>query len=380
MALRPDTLRRIGRWVPVVMLALLVACSGDQYPQSTLHPKGDFARMVDGVFRTTLWWAVLVFVLVEGALLIVIFKFRGKPNDPEPHQSHGNTTLEIIWTVVPALILAMIAVPTVRAIFQTYELPKDNPLEVEVIGHQWWWEFRYPEYKLTTANELHVPVGRPIALKMKTVDVLHSFWVPQFAAKRDVFPNRNTVLWFRAEVAGVYPGQCAEFCGIQHGKMAFRVVADEADAFDAYLGRLRESGAPAPAPAAAAVTPSGLSTQTAGATVALQAQAKPGAAPAPAAPATAQDSLVAQAKQLWLTKACIGCHSLDATKPIGIGPNLAGIGSRKFIAAGTFLNTDENLAHWIRRPQELKQGVLMVVPEMSEAEAKVLAAYLRMHK
>lgn len=380
MALRPDTLRRIGRWVPVVMLALLVACSGDQYPQSTLHPKGDFARMVDGVFRTTLWWAVLVFVLVEGALLIVIFKFRGKPNDPEPHQSHGNTTLEIIWTVVPALILAMIAVPTVRAIFQTYELPKDNPLEVEVIGHQWWWEFRYPEYKLTTANELHVPVGRPIALKMKTVDVLHSFWVPQFAAKRDVFPNRNTVLWFRAEVAGVYPGQCAEFCGIQHGKMAFRVVADEADAFDAYLGRLRESGAPAPAPAAAAVTPSGLSTQTAGATVAPQAQAKPGAAPAPAAPATAQDSLVAQAKQLWLTKACIGCHSLDATKPIGIGPNLAGIGSRKFIAAGTFLNTDENLAHWIRRPQELKQGVLMVVPEMSEAEAKVLAAYLRMHK
>ena len=200
-------------------------------PQSTLTPKGDYAEMVDKLFRTTLWLATLVFIVVEAGLLWAIFKFRGKPDDAEPKQVHGSTTVEIIWTVIPALVLAVVAVPTVQTIFETAKVPAASPdgqapLRVDVVGHQWWWEFRYPELGITTANQLHVPVGRTVDLRMKTVDVLHSFWIPQFAGKRDVFPNRETRLWFTAKETGAFPGACAEFCGIQHGRMDFYVMVN----------------------------------------------------------------------------------------------------------------------------------------------------------
>src|SRR3954468_19066248 len=190
----------------------MLACSPEHYPQTTLLPRGDFAKIADDLLDTTVRWALLVFVLVEGTLLYAIFRFRGKPGDPEPHQTHGNTTVEVIWTVIPALILAAIAVPTVRAIFQTNAIPGKEALTIEVVGHQWWWEFRYPEYNLTTANELHVPMGRMVSLRMGSNDVIHSFWVPQFAAKRDVFPNRKTPMCSTAQAVGEYPGQCGEFC------------------------------------------------------------------------------------------------------------------------------------------------------------------------
>ena len=236
----------------VVVVGTLSADPNPQYPQSTLSPRGDFAHMVDELYRTTLFWAVIVFVLVEGALVFTIFKFRGKPDDPQPKQVHGNTAIEIVWTVIPALVLALIAVPTVKTIFKTYELPKGSDvLQVEVIGHQFWWEFRYPQLGLITAGELHVPVNRPVALKMITRDVVHSFWIPQLAAKRDVFSNRTTALYFTAQEPGNYPGQCAEFCGIQHGRMAFHVVASSAGDFDAYVARMQATGAPPPAPAPA---------------------------------------------------------------------------------------------------------------------------------
>ncbi len=367
--------RRAAGWVVVALLVVVLAgCApAESFRQSTLNPKGDLARDIDHLFRITLYAAIGVFVLVEGALLFVLFKFRGRPDDPEPKQVHGNTTVEIIWTAIPALILAFIAVPTVRTIFDTYRVPKGpEVLQVEVIGHQWWWEFRYPQYGLTTANELHVPVGRPVALKMVTQDVLHSFWVPQFAGKRDVFQQRPTVLWFRAEEAGLYPGQCAEFCGIQHGRMAFQVQAEAPAEFDAYVARLKASGAPAPAPAATAsaggVTTASLGAQQGG-------PRAPAADTTPAAPAV--DPLVAQGQQLFLAKGCIGCHSTDATKPMGIGPNLAGVGRRAYIAAGWLKNDDAGLTHWIREPQTVKTGVLMPNLGVTEDEAKALVAYLR---
>ncbi|MFZ5623360.1 MAG: cytochrome c oxidase subunit II, partial [Gemmatimonadota bacterium] len=272
------TIRRRKLWslAPVFVAVLLLIASGasaEQYPQSTLHPKGDFARMVDGVFTTTVKWAAVVFVLVEGALIWTIIRFRGKPTDPEPKQVHGHTMAEIIWTAIPAVILAFIAVPTIQTIFKTYERPAGNALEVEVIGHQWWWEFHYPQFGVTTANELHVPVGRPVVLKMTTKDVLHSFWLPQIAAKRDVFPNRNTMLWFTAEEAGNYSGQCAEFCGIQHGKMGFRVVASPPDEFDTYIKEMLATGAPKPvADSAKATAAAGLEVATLAATTAAAAQ------------------------------------------------------------------------------------------------------------
>jgi cytochrome c oxidase subunit 2 len=387
MLLAARAVRRLSRLAPLLVLLLVLvatACSRD-FPQTTLAPKGDLARIEDDIFFTTVKWATLVFVLVEGALIYAIFRFRGKPGDPEPEQIHGNTVVEITWTVIPALILAMIAVPTVKAIFKENETPKGGDvLTVEVIGHQWWWEFRYPGLNLTTANELHVPVGRTVSLKMGAYDVVHSFWLPQFAGKRDVFPNRETRLWFTAEEPGEYTGQCAEFCGIQHGRMAFRVVAQEPAAFDAWAGHMQTLGAPAAA--AAATSADSIRTATAGGTVQQQG-AKPGAPPPavadsakPAAPA--EDPLVAQGQKLFLMKGCVGCHSLVAyNAPKGLlGPNLANVGARTYIAAGTLPNTDENLAHWIRVPQDVKHGVLMPNLGVTEDEAKALVAFLRTHK
>src|SRR4051795_6298742 len=266
MLIRTATWRssRLVSALCLLALVLAAACNPEHYPQTTLLPRGDFARIADELLNTTVKWALLVFVLVEGVLIYAIFRFRGKPGDPEPHQTHGNTTVEIIWTVIPALILAAIAVPTVRAIFQTSAIPGKEALTIEVVGHQWWWEFRYPEYNLTTANEIHVPVGRTVALRMGSNDVIHSFWVPQFAAKRDVFANRESRMWFKAEVEGEYPGQCAEFCGVQHGRMACRIRAQAPAEFDAWVAHMQTLKLK---PAATARADSGVRTASQGASI-----------------------------------------------------------------------------------------------------------------
>jgi cytochrome c oxidase subunit 2 len=368
MAFRTAARRPLCLVTALCLLLVLAGCSPEHYPQTTLLPRGDFARIADDLLDTTFKWAVLVFVLVEGVLVYAIFRFRGKPGDPEPHQTHGNTTVEIIWTVIPALILAAIAVPTVRAIFQTNSLPDKSALTIQVVGHQWWWEFRYPEYNLTTANEIHVPVGRTVALRMGSNDVIHSFWVPQFAAKRDVFANRETRLWFKAEVEGEYPGQCAEFCGIQHGRMGYRIRAQKPAEFDAWVAHMQTLN-PKAAPTASA--DSGVHTASQGATVQQ-----------PTSPQASQGSQYAAGEKLFTAKGCVACHALYAVNvPKGmVGPNLANVGARSYIAAGTLKNTDENLAHWIRDPQGIKKGVLMPNLGVSEPDSKTLAAFLRAHQ
>jgi len=326
-------------------------------------------------------------VLVEGALLYAIFRFRGKRGDPEPRQVHGNTTVEIVWTVIPALILAAIAVPTVRGIFQTAAVPTGDVLKVEVVGHQWWWEFRYPDLHITTANEIHIPVGQTVSFHIGTVDVVHSFWPPRFAGKRDVFPNRETRLWFQAKANGEYPGQCAEFCGIEHGRMAFRIRAQTPEEFQAWVAHMQTLG-PKPAAAATAGPSDTVRTVSAGAIAqAAQQPGKPSAKPAKgdsaaAAPAAPQDPAYAAGEKLFLSKGCVGCHSLVAVDPPKgmIGPNLANVGARSFIGAGSFRNTDETLARWIQNPQAMKQGVLMPNLGVKPDEAKLLVAYLRAHQ
>ncbi|HYF38157.1 MAG TPA: cytochrome c oxidase subunit II [Gemmatimonadales bacterium] len=373
---------RTAAWRPArlvtalaLLLLVLVGCNPEHYPQTTLLPRGDFARIADDLLDTTVKWALLVFVLVEGVLIYAIFRFRGKPGDPEPHQTHGNTTVEIIWTVIPALILAAIAVPTVRAIFQTNATPGGDALTIEVVGHQWWWEFRYPEYNLTTANEIHVPVGRTVSLRMGSADVIHSFWVPQFAAKRDVFANRESRMWFKAETAGDYPAQCAEFCGIQHGRMAYRIKAQNPAEFDAWVAHMRTLG---PKPAA------GQAQGTAGSrSEAVVRTASEGASlQQPGQQGGRQSAQYAAGEKLFTSKGCIACHSLQAVNaPKGmVGPNLANIGARSYIAAGTLKNTDANLARWIRDPQGIKKGVLMPNMGINEADAQALVAFLRAHK
>jgi cytochrome c oxidase subunit 2 len=352
-------------WFPLLVMLVLAGCSSDKYPNSTLDPKTEFTTMIDDVFMTTFKWAVVVFVLVEGALVFAILKFRGKPTDPEPTQTHGNTTVEIVWTIIPAVILALIAVPTIRGIFAAAETPKGS-LPIEVIGHQWWWEFRYPDQKVVTASELHVPSGRKITLFMKTADVLHSFWSPQLASKRDVFPQRYTTLWFTAPDTGRYGGQCAEFCGIQHARMGFEIHVDTPEEFERWVAN-----------------------QQVGSPLINGGQVTPDTAPLPDSAAQAtrlvRDSLMTRGSQVFISGGCIGCHAMVGTPMAGqvgvIGPNLSHVGSRATIAGAMLPNTDENLARWLHDPQAVKPGTLMKLPrKLTEDEVQILVAYLRAHQ
>lgn len=336
--------RRILALTPL-LLAALAGCA-EHYPQTTLLPRGDFAQMVDHLFFTTVWWAAGVFIVVEGALVYAMFKFREKPGDALPEQVHGNTVLEILWTIVPAAILAVIAVPTVKTIFRTSELPGGNSVQVDAIGHQWWFEFRYPMGKDTvvTADEMHVPLGRTVDLRLTTVDVIHSFWVPQFAGKRDMIPGHINHFWFKADTVGTYPSQCAEFCGEEHGRMGFRIVVEDSATFARWE--------------AAQLAP------FAGDTT---------------------DSLFRVGKGLFLTGGCIGCHAMagQVTEHMMtmMGPNLSHVGSRGTIVAGMLENSDSNVAKWLRNPQAEKPGALMKLPRpLTEAEITALVHYVRAHR
>ena len=337
-------------WValPALLLVAFAACTGDSatYPQSTLIPKGDFAEMVDKLFMTTFWWALAVFILVEGVLVYAIWKFRGRPGDAAPAQTHGNTALEIVWTIIPAAILAFIAVPTVRTIWRTSEDPGRDALVVEVIGHQWWFEFRYPEYGIVTANELRVPIHRKVDLRLTTKDVIHSFWVPQFAGKRDMIARHSNHFWFTAADTGIYSGQCAEFCGLQHGRMGFHVVSSDSVGFAAWV--------------AAQKTPMNDSTMT-------------------------KDSLYQAGKTAFMAVGCIGCHAMTGQPTANLvdlqGPNLSHVGLRHHLVAGMLTNTEEDLARWLRDPQAVKVGSAMRLPRpLTEGEITALVHYLRSHR
>jgi len=370
MALSTGPLRRIRPLAAgALTLALLVVagCTTNEttYPQTTLAPKSDFTTLIDDVFQTTFLWAVIVFVLVEAVLLFAMWKFRGRPTDAEPAQVHGNATLEIVWTIIPAAILAMIAVPTVQTIFKTSVAPTAAEFEVEVIGHQWWWEYRYPSLGVVTANELHVPVGKTISLRMWSADVLHSFWSPQLAAKRDVFPQgprftKINPLWFRADTTGNFTGQCAEFCGIQHARMGLRVIVQTEAEFADWVARQRVGS---PLVDGGVVAPAVDSAGT----------------PVPV------DSLTAQGRAVFQATGCIACHAMVGTPLAGttalIGPNLSHFGSRTTLGANMYENTADNLARWLRDPQAMKEGSLMKLPRpLTEDEISTLVAYLRAHQ
>ena len=358
MLKRPGPLRRVLPALPVLLLVLVAGCA-ENYPQTTLAPRGDFAEMVDRLFRTTVFWAVIVFVLVEGAILLALFKFRGRPDDPEPRQVHGHTGLEVLWTMIPAVILVMIAIPTIKTIFRTSSYPEGDAVKIEVIGRQWWWEFRYPDLGVVTANEMHVPVNRTVSLAMTSADILHSFWVPQFAGKRDVFPNKHNPLWFTPRVTGTFTGQCAEFCGEQHARMGFVLHVQTQEEFDAWVARERV-GSP------------------------LVNQGRVDSAQMPVRDAAA-DSLERAGQAVFTAAGCIGCHAMVGTPLAGVvaakGPNLSHVGGRSTIVAGLLPNTPENMAKWLSNPDSVKSGVLMLLPRrLTSQEIETLVAYLRSHR
>ncbi len=314
---------------------LLAGCQ-QRDPMTTIAPKSDVALNIQSLYVLLFWLSVVVFVLVEGLLIYAVLRFRAKPGQGLPVQVHGNNRLEIAWTIAPALILVVIAVPTWATIFKIYDQPQGpDVVQVEVVGHQWWWEFRYTGLNIVTANELHLPVDRPVALTLKSVDVIHSFKVPALSGNMDMVPNRTNRLWFTPNTPGEYYGQCVELCGASHANMRMRAIVHTKAEFDAWATAMR--------------TP-------------------------PAAPAAADAQ---RGAEVFAKGACSACHTIEGTTAKGaVGPNLTYFGSRATIAAGMYPNNPQNVAKWLHDPAALKPQAKMPNLGLSEDDIASLTAYL----
>jgi cytochrome c oxidase subunit II len=344
----------------LVTTSLLAACAGPEARQTTIIANGDHAQRILDLLVPIAWMALAVFLVVEGLLVYTVWRFRRRSN-AIPAQIHGNTQIEILWTIAPALIVLVIAVLTFRTQAETAEITRNpqNAVEVTAIGHQWWFEFVYPgigqaEASINTASDMYVPVGRPVRITLQSVDVIHNFWVPRLAGKTYMIPGKTNYLAFTANQPGIYRAVCAEFCGEAHALMRFRVIAVPEAEFQSWVQQ--KSQPPAP-PAAGTLTVNGLT----------------------------GDPVAGQAIFLDARKQCITCHAVAGTDAKGIiGPNLTHYGSRRTIGAGILDYSPENLALWLARAYELKPGNLMsrvITPQwiqtnLSDQEIADLVAYL----
>jgi cytochrome c oxidase subunit 2 len=348
---RPPVVHSVFILFSLIFSFALSACSAADTPQSFITPKSDNANAIYQLFTPIFWAALIVFVVVEALLVYSAFRFRARDDSKSiPMQVHGNTPLEIGWTIAPAIILGIIFLLTAQTLNAVSTPPKSaNVLNVKVLGHQWWWEFQYPDIKtvegkpLVTAGDLHVSAGSLVSYTLESVDVIHSFWVPQLGGKTDLVPGHVNRGFFNAPQLGDIFGQCAEFCGAEHAQMRFRVfVQNDAD-FQTWVKRQQAL---------------------------------------PEAPA----GLAKQGADLFAASACIGCHVIAGTKAAGlVGPNLTHFGSRTTIASGEMPNTPENLRKWLRNPEGIKPGndmsvAMGVVVNNWGADAdkniEALAAYL----
>jgi cytochrome c oxidase subunit 2 len=334
--------RRLAAALLFPALLLLSGCTGD--PQDTLTRDGVVSDRITDLFLLTFWTAVVVFVLVEGALIFILIRYRRRRTDERlPAQTHGSTPLEIGWTIVPVILLGALAIPTVRDIRFLSDVPEDRGevLEVNVFAQQWWWGFEYPDAGVVTADEMYIPVGRPVRVTLQSNDIIHSFWVPKLAGKTDVVPSRNprqklNTMWLEAREPGRYSGQCAEFCAQSHAKMKFAVIAvSEAD-FNTWL---QQQAQPAPTPTGAAL----------------------------------------QGQQTFNGLPCIACHSIRGNpQAIGtLGPNLTHFASRERFAGSWLERNDENLRDWLRDPPAIKPGSKMPNYNLTDEQIEQLIAYLQ---
>lgn len=318
------------------MTLLAAACGGTDQPQNTFDPQGVEARELDTLISPVFLVAGFVFLLVNLLIVYVVVKYRHRSDDEIPKQVHGNAKLELGWTIAPALILAVIGVFTLGTIAEINADPGPDALEVEVIGHQWWWEYRYPDQGIVTANELHIPVGRTVSIDLKAADVVHSFWPPKLSGKVDAIPGRTNFMTVEATEPGIYYGQCAEFCGFSHANMLLRVVAHEPADFDAWVR--------------ANTTPPVDTTTLTGA--------------------------AADGASLFRTKGCASCHVVEGYAAGEFGPNLTHLQQRETFAGAMFDLNERNLRRWLRDPPGEKPGSLMPDLELTEDEITSLIAYL----
>jgi cytochrome c oxidase subunit 2 len=385
---RPGT-RNAGMAALTVALAVFMAACGQNHPDSIFHQRTDFNRDVDFLFKILIYAGTGVFIFVEAILILTLVKYRKRPGQPEPEHVHGNTTLEIAWTVIPLLILIVIAIPTVRTIFKTQAKAREDALQVEVIGHQWWWEFRYPQYNVVTANELYLPIGRTVNFTLHTKDVIHSFWVPALAGKRDLVSNHTNYLWYTPDSVGseAFNGACVEYCGTSHANMRFKTFTVSTADFESWaknqaanaVGSIGATAATLGA-AAAPTSPADTSKKQAAAPTAEVTQAgftffphdkmPPHTIPQTPLPAglTFDDALLssgdarAGASLVAGKAACAGCHTITGNPIMAgvIGPNLTHIATRSTIAAGLYPNDPQHMARWIKNAAVMKPGVLML--------------------
>jgi cytochrome c oxidase subunit II len=314
------------------LLLILPACAGD--PPSILEPAGPSAERV-----AWLWWfmfaiAAGVVAFVSALLLFGALRRRSRADlRPEPRWATG--LLVGGGIVFPVLVLGLLWAFTLRDTAELATPPGPPDVRIEVVGKRWWWDVRYPDLGLVTANEIHVPVGQTVQVVLRSADVIHSVWVPELTPKVDMIPGRTNRMWFVADRPGTYRGQCAEFCGVQHAKMAFLVIAEPEADFDAWA----------------------------------QGQRGPAASPT--------DDLAQRGLEVFLDAPCVGCHAIRGTEATAeVGPDLTHLASRRTLGALTVPNTEEWLLTWVPDAQQLKPGALMPPVPLSADELEALVAYL----
>jgi cytochrome c oxidase subunit II len=283
----------------------------------------------------------IIFVVVVILLAYSILKFRATSltQDREPAQVYGSTQIELAWTIIPILIVVVLFLATARSIHAIQDAPEpDNAVDVTAIGHQYWWEFRYPKLGIVTANEMHVPVSdvshpTPTFMQLLSADTDHSFWIPELAGKTDLVPNHPNRMWMDPHRTGVFLGQCAQYCGTQHAKMLLRVSVDSTEDFEAWV-RVQQQSA-------------------------------------------FQDPSVMAGRQIFEHTACINCHTVSGTAADGrFGPDLTHLMTRTTIAAGAADNTPANLRLWLQDPDAIKPGSLMPAMKLSDADLDAVVSYM----
>jgi len=338
--------RRLHRAI-IFAAALAIAfaifgCGGQELPLTTMAPKSDFANWILGVYLEVIGWDTIVLIIVTVALGLALFRFstRAHGRREHPKRSVEHLALEAAWTAGPAGILLFIAIPSILITFRSQpSAPPANALTVKVVAHQWWWEFQYPSLGITTANELHLPLGQPVRLELESADVFHSVWMPKLGGKRDVVPGHTNELTLTPNTAGYYYGECAEFCGLSHANMQFRVIVEPQDRFSDW--QVHEASTSA----------------------------------MPAHVASSGDPIAIGAT-IYSNSPCTTCHTISGVSSGKLAPNLTHFGSRTTLAGGMLENNPQNVAAWVRDPDKLKPGALMPKLGLSDEQASQLAAYL----
>lgn len=304
-------------------------------------PVGTPSRSIHSLALFVLAITAGIFVVVSSLIAYASWRYRRRPgdDDSEPPQIFGSNQIELSWTIIPVLIVVVLFLATARMIFAIQDAPMPKAaLEVTVIGHQFWWEYRYPSLHITTANELHIPVSdvrspRPTYLKVTSADVIHEFWAPRLAGKTDLVPNRINEMWMDSHIPGLYAGQCGQYCGQQHAKMLLRVYVDTPEQFDAWVKQQQQPGV--------------------------------------------QNPEVATGRRAFESQACMNCHTIGGTAAHGqFGPDLTHLASRQTIASGAAPNDPHHLEDWIRDPDSIKPGSLMPAMHLPPDEVHAITTYL----